>query len=100
MKITEDVRKYAAEQGLSDQQALETRNGTKGSRLHRCRLRNIREGMIDGKDQAGRILIHLVEGRITIHVTSTFSMGRIACLAVSRCPITSHSMIGFPLGRW
>ncbi len=32
--------------------------------------------MIDGKDQAGRILIHLVEGRITIHVTSTFSMGR------------------------
>jgi len=45
MKITEDVRKYAAEQGMAEEQALKAGHGTKSSRICRERGRNLREGV-------------------------------------------------------
>ncbi len=46
MKITEDVRKYAAEQGIAESEALGIRNGGKGERICGARCRALREGVI------------------------------------------------------
>jgi len=43
---TEDIRKYAAEQGMAEEQALTSRNGTKSSRICRKGCRNLRESVM------------------------------------------------------
>ncbi len=45
MKITEDVRKYAAEQGMAEEEALKG-DGTKSSRICRKGCRNLRESVM------------------------------------------------------
>jgi len=46
MKITEDVRKYAAEQGIAAEEALKKGMEEKVPRVHREGKRALREGVI------------------------------------------------------
>ena len=43
MKITEDVRKYAAEHGISEETAIEKGLRTEGNGVHEVGIRNLRE---------------------------------------------------------
>ena len=55
MKITEDVRGYAAEQGVSEEGAIKKGLEEKAARVHRKRLRSLREGVNRNAKQARHI---------------------------------------------
>lgn len=48
MPITEDVRRYAAEQGIAEEAAIEEGTETEGNGVHEVRCRNLREDMMSG----------------------------------------------------
>ena len=47
MKTTEDVRKYAAEQGIAEEEALKKGNGRKVPQVCRKKKQTLREGVME-----------------------------------------------------